>query len=166
MLRAFPRIFSFPLPQNRPGMERKASPTEVYPWRGKEHGDLYGHSPYTLQRVDLVALLPALPGLLCAVKLSHLVFMEDDGSYWQLLCGMRGRLDWKDRAVTQRPSVSVVLPRENSGMVGSYLCVDEAADKFLYSSSAETDGGGSPNPFGEDRGPANPLEQWHLDSLA
>lgn len=102
-------------------------------WKNLQH---FGLSGFLVRVDDLLSVLAALPKTLRSVELSFLYFTGEKGNYYHLLNAMHDTLDWRDRAVDDRPMVTIHLP-ESIGH--RYLCMDAAVSKFLYDQG--------PNPF-------------------
>ncbi|OAA44470.1 Cyclin-like F-box [Beauveria brongniartii RCEF 3172] len=106
-----------------------------------------------VRKADLVSFLAALPNSLRSVTLSHLAFIEEASSWQNLLRDMRDMLDWKTRIVGERPRVRIIVNNPDVIREWKFICIDKAADEFLYSSSEF-----SANPFGETDGSNDPIE--------
>jgi hypothetical protein len=102
-------------------------------WKNLQH---FGLSGFLVRVDDLISVLAALPSTLRSVELSFLYFTGEKGNYDHLLEAMHETLDWRDRAVDERPVVTIHVP-ESMGY--HYWCMDAAVSKFLYHQG--------PNPF-------------------
>lgn len=114
---------------------------DIFPvgaWARLSH---FGLSRFGVRQGDLLSLLGALPPTLRSVELSFLWFSE--GSWRDLVAGMRSELGWRERPADQRPRVAIGLPdclrRPRRG-----IWVDSPVEQFLYHHE--------PNPFGVDGG--------------
>ncbi|KAJ2976247.1 hypothetical protein NQ176_g5059 [Zarea fungicola] len=129
----------------------------VFPVEKWPHLKHFGITRFLVFQSDLIRLLQSLPESLSSVELSYLSFVEEDKSYMTLLCEMRQKPHWQERPAIQRPKVQIKLYRQHMHIPGYYVCVDKAADRFIYSNSTEL--GCNPNPFGEGDGLGyNPVE--------
>lgn len=97
-------------------------------WKNLQH---FGLSGFLVKVDDLLSVLAALPKTLRSVELSFLFFTGEKGGYYYLLEAMQDTLDWHDRAVDERPVVTMHV-LERVGMKTCYWCMDAAVSKFLY----------------------------------
>jgi F-box domain len=102
-------------------------------WKNLQH---FGLSGFLVRVDDLLSVLAALPNTLRSVELSFLYFTGENGDYYHLLEAMHDTLDWRDRAVDERPVATIHVPET---VEHRYLCMDAVVSKFLY--------GQGPNPF-------------------
>jgi hypothetical protein len=93
----------------------------------------------------VLALLAALPATR-SVELSLLEFLDDGGTYRDLLTDMRDELGWQERATASRPKVSIGVPLTNP-MPARAVWIDDEVDNFLYGSGQNSFGAkGERNP--------------------
>ncbi|KAK2877264.1 hypothetical protein FQN49_001288 [Arthroderma sp. PD_2] len=104
-------------------------------WRRLQH---FGLSGFPVSQDNLLALLAALPPTLRSIEFGFLVFLKKGESHRTLLEQMRDTLGWRDRAVEERPRVSIMLKRYAS-IEGRSTWVGESVAEFLY--------GDGENPF-------------------
>ncbi|KAF9891813.1 hypothetical protein FE257_003295 [Aspergillus nanangensis] len=106
-------------------------------WSSLTH---FGLSRFLVVQSDVISLLSAMPNTIRSIELSFLGFLDDSGTWRDLLIDMRNTLHWHDREVGSRPRVTIgvdmATPRAGFGI----WIEDEVCD-FLY--------GGGPNPFSE-----------------
>lgn len=92
----------------------------------------FGLSKFLVQQADVLSLLSALPLTLRSVELSFLDFLDDGGTYQDLLTDMRDTLGWQGRAMASRPKVSIGLPLTYE-VDGRAIWLDNEVYNFLYS---------------------------------
>ncbi|KAL7905323.1 hypothetical protein GGI35DRAFT_471854 [Trichoderma velutinum] len=100
----------------------------------------FGLTRFLVSLRDLLSFLSKLPASVRTIELNCLYFVSGDGTYRDLLDGMRDSLDWKSRNAAARPKVTIRLDRLDCREVDSRtVWLEEEVGKFLYE--------GGPNPF-------------------
>ncbi|EFR05103.1 hypothetical protein MGYG_08112 [Nannizzia gypsea CBS 118893] len=110
-------------------MEHFTSLLSLFPidkWSKLRHFTL---SSIPVVQSDILDLLAAMPSTLRTVELSQLLFISDRENYRSLLTGMRDTLDWKQRAVEDRPQVTFWV-KKPSAMLNAYM--EQAVNRYLY----------------------------------
>ncbi|KAM0553404.1 hypothetical protein ACHAPJ_007418 [Fusarium lateritium] len=111
-------------------------------WHQLRH---FGLSRFHVKTDDLLEFLEALPPTLESVELSFLLFLPRSGDHHALVQGMRERLGWHERRVTDQPKIVVRIELDwelDIGMVVKDIS-PEVTD-FLYHDGK--------NPFKENEG--------------
>ncbi|KAF7547408.1 hypothetical protein G7Z17_g7733 [Cylindrodendrum hubeiense] len=96
-------------------------------WPRLQH---FGLSRFMVNQDDLISILSALPPTLRSVELSFLKF-EDGGDYNGLICGMRNTLNWRQRAINERPKLSMGIDHYES-LPGRAAWVEKNVEAFVY----------------------------------
>lgn len=110
-------------------------------WQNLRH---FGLSRFIVKRQDLVDFLRATPSSLRSVELSFLEFLETNKTHYrEFIRDLRDELDWRERPVSERPTITIYL---ESDPPGYSVCVDisRETEDFVYRNGD--------NPFGEDKG--------------
>ncbi|KAL4733765.1 hypothetical protein BDV11DRAFT_199500 [Aspergillus similis] len=110
----------------------------VETWKSLRH---FGLSGFLVDKDDIITFLSALPPTLRSVHLGILYFVDNGGSYRELLIDMRDRLDWRTRDPADRPVVSLAKPTFYY-LIGHAVWLDNEVQEFLY--------GEGENPFYDD----------------
>ncbi|CAJ2502930.1 Uu.00g103240.m01.CDS01 [Anthostomella pinea] len=114
-------------------------------WHKLRH---FGLVHYLVKQDDLLSLLAALPRSVRSVELGFLTFLgggnrnyrvHGDGSWRDLCDDMHNNLDWRDRAVGERPTVTVLCEHNALVIPWRYIWIRTAISEFLY--------GDAKNPF-------------------
>lgn len=99
-------------------------------WTGLRH---FGLSGLPVQTEDVVCTLAALPLTLRSVELSFLRFGGMEGNMQMLLDAMHARLEWRQRAPSARPKVTVGVEYNRSGLSpGRGVWYSTEVYEFLY----------------------------------
>lgn len=98
----------------------------VHKWSKLRH---FALSSFPVVQSDILDLLEAMPPTLRTVELSQLLFIKHGEHYSSLLTGMRDTLDWKERAIEDRPQVTFWV-RKPSAMLNEYM--KHAVSNYLY----------------------------------
>ena len=80
---------------------------------------------------DLISFLGSLPAATRSIELNMLMFVGD-GSYHDLLTGMRDKLDWRRRPKRDQPRVVMTTPRDFPDVLGVLVWVEHAVNDFIY----------------------------------
>ena len=101
-------------------------------------------SRFIVMQSDLISLLTALPNTLRSLELSFLDFLEDGGSWRDLLTEIRDVLRWHERDMVSRPKVivglDVLCPEAGFG-----IWIENEVRGFLYENGPNPFTEGSPN---------------------
>ncbi|KAF3897969.1 F-box domain-containing protein [Trichophyton interdigitale] len=97
----------------------------VQKWSKLRH---FGLSSFPVVQSDIINLLDAMPLTLRTVELTGLIFINDGENYNSLLTAMRDTLDWKERAVEDRPRVAFWT--NTSNMLHAYM--EQTVSSYLY----------------------------------
>ncbi|KAF3482652.1 uncharacterized protein GIQ15_01976 [Arthroderma uncinatum] len=91
----------------------------------------FGLSGFLVMQTDVLKLLAALPPTVRSIELNFLYFLDGGGDYCDLLVQMRDTLSWRNRAVEERPRVSIGT-EEISLVSNRRVWVDDEVTEFLY----------------------------------
>jgi hypothetical protein len=104
-------------------------PTVSEKWKKLQH---FGLSGLLVRGDELLSVLADLPTSVRSVELSHLEFLDrNPNAYRDLLVNIRDKLGWGERAMDERP-VLTVHHRWDDIYNLQYSCYDTAVNDFIY----------------------------------
>ncbi|DAA79027.1 TPA_exp: Uncharacterized protein A8136_2812 [Trichophyton benhamiae CBS 112371] len=110
-------------------MEHFTSLLSLFPvqkWSKLRH---FGLSSFPVVQSDIIDLLDAMPLTLRTVELTGLLFINDGENYNSLLTAMRDTLNWKERAVGDRPQVTF-WTKSSVNMLHAHM--QKTVSNYLY----------------------------------
>lgn len=104
----------------------------VEKWPKLRHFEL---SRFLVVQADVISLLSALPETIRSIQLSNLKFLDNGGTWYDLLTEMRrqirGNAPWPDRGTASWPQVTIVFSSYNA-LCGRGTWLEQEIYDFLY----------------------------------
>ncbi|PWY81740.1 hypothetical protein BO94DRAFT_601809 [Aspergillus sclerotioniger CBS 115572] len=118
--------------KNFRSMRRGMSLNAIFPvqqWPKLRH---FGISNFVVTTDDVISFLKKLPETIRSVELKFLYFLDEGGSWPNLLRRIRDEVGWRARAVTTRPKLVLALEGKTSEWPARSIWIDEEVNEFLY----------------------------------